>query len=88
VIVAKSYSSRSIYIIQSYFGETSLPPTLCALLLFPPHIHSEPPQEFSLQFWDDQKLANATLVVGIMGLLLGTKGGDVRKSQAVVSENF
>jgi intracellular protein transport protein USO1 len=82
-------SSSSIYIIQSYFGETPFPPTLCALLLFPPDIQLDvaPPQEFSLQFWDDQKLTNATLVVGIMGLLLGTKGGDVCQSQAIISEN-
>jgi intracellular protein transport protein USO1 len=30
-----------------------------------------------LQFWDAQKLANAGYVVGIMGLLVNSKGGSV-----------
>lgn len=35
------------------------------------------PQEFALQFWDSQKQANASLVVGIMGMLVGSKGAGV-----------
>jgi intracellular protein transport protein USO1 len=35
------------------------------------------PQEFALQFWDEQKHANATLVIDIMGMLLGSKGNPV-----------
>ncbi|KAF9262665.1 hypothetical protein L218DRAFT_929127 [Marasmius fiardii PR-910] len=61
---------------QSYFRETGLPSSLLSLLLFPPNLTiQEPgPQEFALQFWDDQKLANATAVVGIIGLLVRSKG--------------
>lgn len=60
---------------QSYFRETPLPPVLCSLLLFPPQLQMDQPapQEFALQFWDDQKLANASLVVGIMGMLVNSK---------------
>ncbi|KAE9390387.1 hypothetical protein BT96DRAFT_980295 [Gymnopus androsaceus JB14] len=32
------------------------------------------PQEFALQFWDDQKLVNALAIVAIIGLLIGSKG--------------
>ncbi|KAG6877998.1 hypothetical protein C0993_000958 [Termitomyces sp. T159_Od127] len=61
---------------QSYFRETALPPVLCSLLLFPPNIHirDSAPQEFALQFWDNQKQHNASLVVGIIGMLVGSKG--------------
>uniref|UniRef100_A0A0W0GDD6 General vesicular transport factor p115 n=1 Tax=Moniliophthora roreri TaxID=221103 RepID=A0A0W0GDD6_MONRR len=60
---------------QSYFRETGLPASLCSLLLFPPNlpIQDSAPQEFALQFWDDQKLANASAIVGIIGLLVGSK---------------
>jgi intracellular protein transport protein USO1 len=53
---------------------------LCALLQFPSTISNEDtaPQEFALQFWDDQKQANASLVIGIMGMLIGLKGNTVR----------
>ncbi|KAF7350880.1 hypothetical protein MSAN_01650100 [Mycena sanguinolenta] len=62
---------------QSYFRETPLPPNLCSLLLFPPNLpmHEAAPQEFALQFWDDQKLSNASLVVGIMGMLISSSKG-------------
>ncbi|KIP03586.1 hypothetical protein PHLGIDRAFT_496370 [Phlebiopsis gigantea 11061_1 CR5-6] len=63
---------------QSYFRETPLPPVLPSLLLFPPSLppHEPTPQNFALQFWDPpQKRANAILVVGIMGILVGSKGG-------------
>ncbi|KAF9550619.1 hypothetical protein CPC08DRAFT_674800, partial [Agrocybe pediades] len=61
---------------QSYFKETSLPPVLCALLQFPVSIevHATAPQEFALQFWDDQKQTNTSLIIGIMGMLIGSKG--------------
>ncbi|KAG7091311.1 hypothetical protein E1B28_010356 [Marasmius oreades] len=61
---------------QTYFRETGLPSSLLSLLLFPPNMSMQElgPQEFALQFWDDQKLANASAVVGIIGLLVGSKG--------------
>ncbi|KAJ3827059.1 p115 like vesicle tethering protein [Lentinula raphanica] len=61
---------------QSYFRETGLPPVLLSLLLFPPNLAPDvsAPQEFALQFWDDQKLMNARSVVAIIGLLVGSKG--------------
>ncbi|KAG5732577.1 General vesicular transport factor [Termitomyces sp. T112] len=61
---------------QSYFRETALPPVLCSLLLFPSNIQmrDSAPQEFALQFWDSQKQNNASLVVGIIGMLVGSKG--------------
>ena len=54
---------------------------LPSLLLYPPALPpQEPtPQNFALQFWDPpQKRKNAAMVVGIMGILVGSKGGSVR----------
>jgi hypothetical protein len=64
---------------QSYFREISLPPVLCQLLLFPPNLqmHEPAPQEFALQFWDEPKFLNLSLVVGIMGMLISSKGRNV-----------
>ncbi|KAJ7592046.1 p115 like vesicle tethering protein [Mycena floridula] len=61
---------------QSYFHETGLPPGLCELLLFPINLpmNEAAPQEFALQFWDSQKMANASYVVSIMGMLINSKG--------------
>jgi hypothetical protein len=43
------------------------------MLLFPPSlaVDQETPQEFALQFWDAQKLKNASLVVSIIGIMVG-----------------
>lgn len=71
------------HVIQSYFRETMLPPMLPALLLFPPTLKPDHPvpQDFALQFWDaPHKPANASLVVGIIGMLVNSKGGSVRHS--------
>lgn len=57
---------------QNYFRELNLPPQLAPLLLFPsppPPADQPVPQQFSLQFWDKQKLANARVVVDIIGML-------------------
>ena len=57
-----------------------LPPMLPALLLFPPTLKPDQPvpQDFALQFWDaPHKPANASLVVGIIGMLVNSKGGSV-----------
>ncbi|KAF8645775.1 hypothetical protein AX16_007584 [Volvariella volvacea WC 439] len=69
---------------QSYFRETSLPPAFCSLLLFPFNIQvpDPAPQEFALQFWDEQKSANASLVVSIMSMLIGNKGGTAQEANA------
>ncbi|KAJ3514491.1 hypothetical protein NLJ89_g2351 [Agrocybe chaxingu] len=67
---------------QSYFRETSLPPVLCALLQFPVSldVQQTAPQEFALQFWDDQKTANTGLIVGIIGMLVASKGYGVQEN--------
>jgi intracellular protein transport protein USO1 len=72
-------SYMTISYIKSYFRETTLPPILCSLVLFPPtlQLHDPAPQEFALQFWDSQKQSNAGLVVGIIGMLVGSKGSSV-----------
>ncbi|KIM82385.1 hypothetical protein PILCRDRAFT_820215 [Piloderma croceum F 1598] len=69
---------------QSYFREISLPPVLCQLLQFAPNLqlHESAPQEFALQFWDDQKASNTSLVVGIMGMLISSKGSNAQESSA------
>ncbi|KAH8827826.1 p115 like vesicle tethering protein [Flagelloscypha sp. PMI_526] len=67
---------------QSYFRETQLPPLLCHLLQYPATLAlSEPtPQQFALQFWDDQKGVNAGVVVGILGMLVGSKASSAQES--------
>lgn len=35
------------------------------------------PQEFALQFWDDQKRVNASLILGVIAMLLALKGHGV-----------
>ncbi|KAI0090824.1 p115 like vesicle tethering protein [Irpex rosettiformis] len=70
---------------QSYFRETSLPPLLLSLLGYPPALPPDHPvpQEFSLQFWEGgQKKANASAVIGIMGILLGSKSGTPQETFA------
>ncbi|KAG8220521.1 hypothetical protein J3R82DRAFT_3224 [Butyriboletus roseoflavus] len=71
---------------QSYFRETSLPALLCSLLLFPPNLQLQdsPPQEFALQFWDQQKAANINLIIGIMGMLIGSKGSSNQETMLYV----
>ncbi|KAL0575564.1 Vesicle-mediated ER to Golgi transport protein [Marasmius crinis-equi] len=71
---------------QSYFRETGLPSSLLSLLLFPPNlpIQEPAPQEFALQFWDDQKLANASAIVGIIGLLVGSKSQGTQEQPVFV----
>ncbi|KAF7289233.1 hypothetical protein MIND_01384700 [Mycena indigotica] len=63
---------------QSYFRDTPLPPVLCTLLLYPPNlpVDEKAPQEFALQYWDDQKTANASLIVAIMGMFIGSSKGN------------
>ncbi|KAG1836807.1 p115 like vesicle tethering protein [Suillus subalutaceus] len=63
---------------QSYFRETSLPALLCSLLLLPSNLslQDSAPQDFALQFWDSQKVVNVSLVLGIMGMLVGSKGSN------------
>ncbi|KAI0821292.1 p115 like vesicle tethering protein [Irpex lacteus] len=70
---------------QSYFRETSLPPLLPSLLGYPPALPPDhpAPQEFALQFWEGgQKKANAGAVIGIMGILLGSKSGTPQETFA------
>ncbi|KAI5987687.1 p115 like vesicle tethering protein [Pisolithus albus] len=71
---------------QSYFRGTSLPTLLCSFLLFPSKLQPQdaPPQEFALQFWDPKKAANASLVIGIMGMLIGSKGTTSQETHVFV----
>ena len=66
-------------LVQSYFRETDLPSLLCTLLFFNPNIQPAEavPQEFALQFWNDEKATNAGFILEAIGLLLGSKGAGV-----------
>lgn len=68
---------------QTFFRETGLTPFLSSLLYFPANLPPQElvPQEFALQFWNEQKATNASLVVGILGMLVGSKGGNVSISR-------
>lgn len=65
---------------QTFFRETGLAGFLTGQLLFPTNLPSQEPapQEFALQFWDPQKTKNARLIIGVLGILVGSKGGNVR----------
>ncbi|KAH9956427.1 p115 like vesicle tethering protein [Russula dissimulans] len=69
---------------QSYFRETDLPSLLCSLLFFTPHVQPDQavPQEFALQFWNEDKTTNAGLILEAIGLLLGSKGAGLREGYA------
>lgn len=53
---------------------------LCQLLQFPTPIElvDPAPQHFALQFWDSSKGVNAGVVIGILGILVGSKASSVR----------
>lgn len=65
---------------QTFFRETGLAGFIISLLFFPLNLppHEPVPQEFALQFWDAQKVRNVSLVVDILGMLVGSKGSNVR----------
>ncbi|KAH8980775.1 p115 like vesicle tethering protein [Lactarius hatsudake] len=69
---------------QSYFRETDLPSLLCTLLFFNPNVQPDEsvPQEFALQFWNNDKATNAGLILEAIGLLLGSKGAGLREGYA------
>ncbi|KZT69676.1 hypothetical protein DAEQUDRAFT_248604 [Daedalea quercina L-15889] len=65
---------------QSYLRNSPLPPILLSILGFPPALpHDQPPpQGFSLQLWDvPQRRTNTAMVVGIIGLLARSGGGNM-----------
>ena len=64
---------------QTFFRETGLAGFIISLLFFPSNLpmHEPTPQEFALQFWDVQKKKNVSLVVGVLGMLVGSKGSNV-----------
>ncbi|KAF7982993.1 hypothetical protein HWV62_24604 [Athelia sp. TMB] len=70
---------------QSYFREIGLPPVLLRILLFAPDLqmHDPAPQEFALQFWDEQKATNTSLVLGILGMLISSKSPNPQESDAL-----
>jgi len=87
---------------QNYFRETLSIPMLAPLLFYPPPL---PPQAkgdrlaeadrqrqldaFCFQQWDEQKILNARLVVGIGALLVGGQGEGRRLNQnAMATSNF
>ncbi|KAK0547693.1 Vesicle-mediated ER to Golgi transport protein [Tilletia horrida] len=87
---------------QNYFRETLSIPMLAPLLFYPPPL---PPQArgdrmaeadrtrqldaFCFQQWDEQKILNARLVVGIGALLVGGQGEGKRLNQnAMASSGF
>lgn len=62
---------------QKFFRDLGFTSHLPALLLFPsppPPPDHPVPQEFSLQFWNQQKIANAGAVVDICQMLIAGKG--------------
>lgn len=76
--------------VQSYFRETSLPSLLCQLLFFNPSIQPDQavPQEFALQFWNEDKTINVGLILEAVGLLLGPKGAGVSHIAALLKRNI
>jgi hypothetical protein len=73
---------------QSYFRETDLPSLLCKLLFFNPNIQPDQavPQEFALQFWNEDKTTNVGLILEAISLLLGSKGAGVGHNTRLLIE--
>ncbi|KAN0062668.1 Vesicle-mediated ER to Golgi transport protein [Thecaphora frezii] len=83
---------------QNLFRETLSIPMLAPLLFYPP---PPPPnagafgeqqfakqlEAFSFQDWDQQKLLNAKLVVGIIGMLIGGQGEGRKANQAALLQS-
>ncbi|EPQ26712.1 uncharacterized protein PFL1_05691 [Pseudozyma flocculosa PF-1] len=80
---------------QNYFRETLSIPMLAPLLFYPPppsqdggafaeQEHARQLEAFSFQEWDQQKLLNARLVVGIVGMLVGGQGEGRKSNQAAL----
>lgn len=63
--------------VQNYFRELSLIPSIPPILGFPAGLAPDAPSpdEFALQFWPEQKLYNAGLVLGLIRSLIGGPGG-------------
>jgi intracellular protein transport protein USO1 len=70
-----SAATRVLMSCQSYFKETPLFPLVSQLLQFPIMLKPSDlaPQEFALQFWDEQKQANASVIIGILGIFVNSK---------------
>jgi len=62
---------------QNYFRELSLVPSIPPIFGFPSQLAADvpSPDEFALQFWPEQKLYNAGLVLGLIRSLIGGPGG-------------
>ncbi|GHJ85164.1 hypothetical protein NliqN6_1566 [Naganishia liquefaciens] len=71
-------ASHPIYFSANYFRELSLIALLPPMLYFPsppPSIDTPAPDDFTLQYWPEQKLLNAGLVLGVIRMLVGGPGG-------------
>lgn len=70
---------------QNYFRELSLIPLLPPMLYFPsppPDLETPAPDDFTLQYWPEQKLLNAGLVLGLIRMLVGSPGGGNQTAMA------
>lgn len=62
---------------QNYFRELSLIPSIPPVLGFPANLplDAPSPDEFALQYWPEQKIYNAGLILGLIRTLIGGPGG-------------
>ena len=72
---------------QNYFRELSLIPSIPPVLGFPPSLAPDAPSpdEFALQYWPEQKIYNAGLVLGLLRMLIGGPGGGNQVCRPLVS---
>ena len=63
--------------LKNYFRELSLIQSIPPILGFPAHLAPDAPSpdDFALQFWPEQKIYNAGLVLGLIRMLTGGPGG-------------
>ncbi|ORX35648.1 p115 like vesicle tethering protein [Kockovaella imperatae] len=69
---------------QNYFRELSLIASIPPILGFPAQLPLDvpAPDETALQFWPEQKIYNASLVIGIVRMLIGGPGGGNQSAMA------
>ena len=88
VRISFSTLMKKLIALQNYFRELSLIPAIPPFLGFPAGLAPDAasPDEFALQFWPEQKMYNANIVLNLLRMLVGGPGGGNQVSNALPSD--